>query len=264
MTTQGGGASTHDIAVYWQPGCSSCLRTKEFLTRNGVAFESRNVLADETAFEELARLGIRRVPIVVHGDKWADGQVLADVAELCGISLGRRETVSPLELGERTLSVLDATIANTRCLPEEKLQDLLPNRPRSYADLVYHIVNIVDAYLEHEEGQPLVYESYFRTPASDLMTTRALSEYGEDVRNRFDGLLQSFQPDTDWGASANVYYGTQTLHEFLERTTWHSMQHARQLVWVLENLSIEPAAKIDSGLMANLPMPENVWDDAND
>ena len=46
------------IRVYWMTGCSSCLRTKEFLTRHGVSFISRNVLEDEGAYDELARFGL--------------------------------------------------------------------------------------------------------------------------------------------------------------------------------------------------------------
>ena len=52
------------IKAYWQPGCTSCLRMKEFLTKSGVAFVSVNVLEDKDAFAELAALGIRSVPIV--------------------------------------------------------------------------------------------------------------------------------------------------------------------------------------------------------
>ena len=40
------------LKVYWQPGCSSCLKTKEFLLEHGVAFQSVNVLEDEAGFEE--------------------------------------------------------------------------------------------------------------------------------------------------------------------------------------------------------------------
>jgi len=40
------------VKVYWQPGCSSCLKTKEFLLANGVEFESINVLEDEKGFKE--------------------------------------------------------------------------------------------------------------------------------------------------------------------------------------------------------------------
>jgi arsenate reductase-like glutaredoxin family protein len=29
-----------EISVYWTPGCSSCVKVKEFLTQNGVPFES--------------------------------------------------------------------------------------------------------------------------------------------------------------------------------------------------------------------------------
>ncbi len=51
--------------VYWVPGCTSYLNTKEYLKRNGIAFESRNVVAEPRAMEELAKFGLKRVPIVV-------------------------------------------------------------------------------------------------------------------------------------------------------------------------------------------------------
>src|SRR6185295_2678460 len=35
------------IKAYWQPGCTSCLRMKEFLTKHGVPFVSVNVLEDK-------------------------------------------------------------------------------------------------------------------------------------------------------------------------------------------------------------------------
>lgn len=41
------------LKVYWQPGCSSCLKTKEFLLANGVEFESINVLEDGKGFKEV-------------------------------------------------------------------------------------------------------------------------------------------------------------------------------------------------------------------
>ena len=35
------------VKVYWQPGCSSCLKTKEFLETNNIKFESINILEDQ-------------------------------------------------------------------------------------------------------------------------------------------------------------------------------------------------------------------------
>jgi hypothetical protein len=54
--------------------------------------------------------------------------------------------------------------------------------------------------------------------------------------------------------------GNVTLLEYLERTTWHSGQHVRQLVMVLEMLGIEPDRPTKE-TFAGLPMPDKVWDD---
>ena len=48
--------------MFWQPGCTSCLRTEEFLTRQGVDYESINVHGGSAAMEELRKLGARSVP----------------------------------------------------------------------------------------------------------------------------------------------------------------------------------------------------------
>src|SRR6185436_12593101 len=89
------------IRVYWQTGCTACLRTKEFLTRHGVPFISRDVLADTDALDELERFGIRQVPIVTRRDKWANGQVLADVARIAGIPWGPQKLFPVAELQRR-------------------------------------------------------------------------------------------------------------------------------------------------------------------
>ena len=66
---------------------------------------------------------------------------------------------------------------------------------------------------------------------------------------------------TDFARKASVYYGDVTLHEFLERTTWHSGQHVRQLLMVLDMLGIEPTGRPAATVFAGLPMPDKVWDD---
>ncbi len=100
--------------VYWMTGCSSCLRTKEFLTRHGVPFLSRNVLEDEAAYEELARFGLKQVPIVTRGDAWANGQVLRDVARLCGIAYGEQRMLPVDEMRRRLDAVLAVPRATSR------------------------------------------------------------------------------------------------------------------------------------------------------
>src|SRR3974377_1889889 len=93
------------IKAYWQPGCTSCLRMKEFLSKNGVPFVSVNVLEDKDAFAELAALGIQSVPIVRRGKEWANGQVLRDVARVAGVAWRRAEILPAAELFARLIEI---------------------------------------------------------------------------------------------------------------------------------------------------------------
>jgi glutaredoxin len=255
-------AAAQEVRVYWQPGCTSCLRTKEFLAKHGVPFVSRNILADADAMNELARLGLRSVPYVVAGERYANGQALAEVARLLGIELGAVQRHPPAELARRIAAILSAAQRFLAQIPQDRLHDVLPGRPRSYLQLAYHLFNVADAFLEHERGMALVYDSYNRVPARDATRADVLA-YGQSVAAAFEAWWGAHGASTDWAAKAAVYYGAVDRHEFLERTTWHAGQHCRQLQWVLsERLGIVPHEPIGDKLWIGLPMPENVWDPA--
>ena len=57
-----------------------------------------------------------------------------------------------------------------------------------------------------------------------------------------------------------TYYGERPLHELLERCTWHSAQHARQIIAVLERLGIKPDGPLADSDYAGLPMPKGLWE----
>jgi glutaredoxin len=46
---------------------------KEFLSREGRTFESRNIEEDDAAYDELMKLGARSVPVTVIGDQVVTG-----------------------------------------------------------------------------------------------------------------------------------------------------------------------------------------------
>jgi len=66
--------SSAQFTVYWQPGCSSCLGTKEKLKANGIEFRSVNVRKDELAMSTLAKLSARSVPLVTPENKFVFAQ----------------------------------------------------------------------------------------------------------------------------------------------------------------------------------------------
>ncbi len=236
-----------ELRVYWQPGCSSCLRTKELLTRHGVPFVSIDVLADERGFRELEALGVRMVPLVARGKEWVSGQILRDVARIAGIELNR-EVLPPETLKDRIDGILDGAILFSAQLPEAHLDDMLPNRPRSFRDLASHIFQIIDAFVDESEGVALTVDVYYRPAPPHVRTAADLAASGRDARAHFT-------------RKAEVYYGEQTLHDYMERAAWHSGQHTRQLMLVLEKLGIAPDRPLTDADFAGLPMPEQVYDD---
>ena len=249
------------LKVYWQPGCSSCLKTKEFLLANGMEFESINVLEDENGFKELEALGLKLVPIVARGTDWANGAVFRDVARVAGFEWRGHDMLAPADMLERINAILSGARRFAAQIPEDKLDDMLPGRPRSYRQLAYHIFNIPDVFLDRVElDAPYAYQALASILPDGMKTKQDLLDYGAAVHDRLNAWWERDGRDTDFEQPGKVYYGDVTLHEVLERTGWHSGQHTRQLMLTLDRLGIEPEGALKDDDFAGLPMPENVWD----
>ena len=50
-----------------------------------------------------------------------------------------------------------------------------------------------------------------------------------------------------------VYYGPQSGHDLLERTTWHAAQHLPQLYALAERLAITPPGPMPTDAFEGLP-----------
>ncbi len=249
------------IKVYWQPGCSSCLKTKEFLIANGVEFESVNVLDSETGFQELEALGVRLVPIVARGNQWANGAVFRDVAKVAGFEWGGHEMLAPGDMLARIDGILTGARRFAAQIPDDQLDDMLPGRPRSYRQLAYHVFNIPDVFLDHvEHDAPYTYESLLSVLPDGMDSKDDLLAYGDGVKARLNNWWASAGKDFDFTQPGNVYYGDVTMHEVFERTGWHSGQHTRQIMLTLSKLGIDPDQPLTDADFAGLPMPKEVWD----
>lgn len=268
--------------LYWATGCTSCLRVKEFLERNDVPFVSHNVIksdgaaessdrsqpwdrgVDEAIIDEMRERGLPdHTPIVRRGDEWADGKDLGAVSQLIGIDYDA-DPLPVEELRDRLSAVLDATQRFLELLPERELETAIPNRPRSYADLVQHIFEIPDVFIMHEAGVPEP-DTPENTPRMvhdwDHTSKVALSTYGSSVQGRLAAWFDGPGRTCDWSETADVFWGRPTKHGFLERTTWHAGQHVRQLQWILtEELGNELEDPLSRDIWEGLPMPEKVWD----
>jgi len=249
------------LKVYWQPGCSSCLKTKEFLLDNNVEFESINVLEDERGFRDLEALGLRLVPVVARGSDWANGAVFRDVARVAGFTWQPHSMLAPGEIIARIDAILKAARRYLQQIPEDRLETMLPGRPRSYRQLAYHIFQIPEVFLERvEHNAPYTYEALISQLPPDLATRDQLSAYARSVQQRLNSWWTTQGSATDFDQPGNVYYGEVSLHEVLERTAWHSGQHTRQLMLTLKTIGISPDQPLTDSDFRGLPMPQEVWD----
>ena len=246
------------VSLYWATGCTSCLRAKEFLERNEVDFASHNIIEDRSILKEMEAQGLPpRVPIVQRGEEWEDARLLTEVARIAGVE-HEAEPIPVDNLYQRLERILAIVSEYVGSLEADDLRTDIPNRPRSVGELTYHVFDIVEIFLDHEDGTPLT--SFDPEPEWANRSTEALRTYGEHVRVRLHDWHEGPGQERDWSATAKVYYGEPTAHEFFERTTWHSGQHARQLEWLLTEVFDRDVDPIDPALWEGLPMPEKVWD----
>jgi len=145
-----------------------------------------------------------------------------------------------------------------RQIPAERLGDKLPHRDRSYLTLVNHLVQIAVDYLEVAAGADLTGRRAESLPKADL-NVGDLVEKSAKTKADLRDWLQSVD-GAELQRTVTTYFGEQTLHQVLERAVWHSAQHTRQLMMVLELLEVEAHQPLTDGDFADLPMPESVWD----
>ena len=250
---------TDPITLYWQPGCTSCLRAKEFLSESGVRFQSVNVVEDASGFEQLAGYGVQAVPVITQGDRFIFAQVLSEVANFLNIEDNSTAPLSVSELILKLQFVLVAARRYIRQIPVTCLNHTLPGRPRTYRELGYHIFRVAECFVKVTEGDTLTDEDLNASPNSNIENGADIATYGSGVLKK----INSWREDTTENIGSRLmttYFGKQTLHVVLERTTWHSAQHTRQLLMVLEILGIEPDGPLSAQDLIGLPMPKEVWD----
>ena len=214
------------IKVFWQPGCSSCLRTKEFLQKNGVVFESVNVAADPSGLAELRALGARSVPIVSRGTEYTLCQSMGDVVKFLGLDTVLGDALPPAQLYGKLDHVLHTAIRLTRQFPADRLRENFRNRNRTLGDTAFHVFRVSEMGLQTGEGQPLRPEG-FGELAPPEWGAPEIAAWGEDVRRRLAAWWA--QTDQSLAFTASTYYGDKCMHEVFERTAWHSAQHGVDL-----------------------------------
>jgi glutaredoxin len=246
------------IKVFWQPGCSSCLRVKEFLASQGIQYESIDVHHSPQGRAELEALGARSVPAVALGGRFTLAQSLRDVIKFLDLKTKIMDPLPPAELVGKLDLVLAGAVRYTRQFSPAQLQSVFRNRDRTVAALAFHVFRIAELGVQASRQIELRFEAFNDLPPAHWGGEQ-IAGWGEQV---LESVAQWWREETDRSLAYTVptYYGKRSMHDVLERTAWHSAQHTRQLMLILETHGMTPDRALSAADLAGLPLPDEVWD----
>ena len=208
----------------------------------------------------LDKYGLRRVPVLAKGDRYAFGQMLDPFAKLAGVPMSGAPRLTPGQLYDKYALVFAAGQRLARQFPPERLQEkVIPHRPRLIRTLCYHVFRIGEAFLETWEGAEYSLGIADNEPPADWPSGEEIARYGESVWKRYETWWRDLE-DRALTRVLKTYYGDTVAHLVFERCTWHSAQHCRQLAAVLERQGIEPDRPLTPADLAGLPLPERLWE----
>ena len=214
--------------------------------------------ADPSALDELKRLGVPRVPAVAIGDQAVHGWNPAAYAALVGVDYKPAVKLAPAVLATRLDTILASAEALVRVIPESRMEWTPPERNRPLADLAYHIFRLGIGFVEGVDHLTFGPNVHSDTAPADLRTGEAIARYGALVRGRVAGWFAGAGGD-EFTRVVETYWGPVPAHDLLERTTWHTAQHLRQLYVLAERLEVVPPKPLPVESFEGLPMPASLW-----
>jgi hypothetical protein len=221
-----------------------------------------DVANDAGAMEKLLALGVRSVPVIARGEKFIFAQNFEDVAEFVGLQGSGHSALPPEQLIEKWLLVCRATQRYVAQFPDARLLDrAIENRDRTIRFVAHHTFRIGEAFLE-TVVDGVEYTALFANvppPDGEFMTGREIAAYGQEVTTRLSAWWEHLD-DRNCTAKVQTYFGEQSVHLLLERSTWHAAQHARQLAAILQRFGIEADGPLTAEDLAGLPLPERLWE----
>ncbi len=220
-----------------------------------------DVLNDRDGREYLlSKYGMRKVPVLAKGDKFAFGQMLDPFAKFAGLPMPGADRLSPEQLYKKYEMVFAAAQRHARQFPAERFRErVISHRERVIRTLCYHVFRIGESFLETWDGAEYSVKIADNEPPDEMQTGDDIARYGAAVWQRYETWWQGLD-DRSLSRVLKTYYGDTVAHKVFERVTWHSAQHCRQLVAVLERMGIAADGPLTAEDLAGLPLPERLWE----
>ena len=220
---------------------------------------------DSEGRERLLRLGVRHLPVLVKGEQLLSSKNMEFIAEFAGLRGIGHIPLPPQELFEKWITILRAAQRYACQLPNDQMNlRALQIRNRPTWQLGNHIFSIGLAYLECVVGGAknlTDLQKTFQSFESDRFTSgEEIARYGDEVIVKIEQWWNGLADKSCRRSIEIDNYGVMSVHQLLDRCTWHSAHHARQIADLLESQGIEPDGKFSEHDLAGLPLPKRIWD----
>jgi hypothetical protein len=217
-----------------------------------------NVEGNPAGLEELHALGVPLVPAVAVGTRAVHGWNPPAYAALLGVDYRPPVKLPPAELAARLDRLLAATGRLILALPPAALAYKPPQRDRDLLNLGFHVFRLALAFADGMDMGEFP-EGWLQEKAPpDLTDGASVARYGALVRGRLGGWFEGAS-DGEYARIIRVYYGPQSGHDLLERTTWHAAQHLRQLHVMATELGATVPDPLPVADFEGLPLPASLW-----
>jgi glutaredoxin len=244
--------------LVWRPGCASCRASKEFLTLNGVEFESVNP-TEPTGAARWEQLGRPRVPSLVLEGRTTAIYHVSQIAALVG--LATRGSATALRLAWDLAAILEAWSEQLDGIGWELMQASTPSRGRTVRNLTVNVHEPVHEMTVAWEGGVFTWDT-----DADEVRARALTD-ASSVRSyaqlRTAGWITFLMDVGDelGREERHVQAGGETLSftDLLDAQRFHAAFHYRQLRTFLEQRDAAPATALDLAQLDGLRLPDVVF-----
>ncbi|HWP89143.1 MAG TPA: DinB family protein [Burkholderiales bacterium] len=172
------------------------------------------------------------------------------------------DRLSPEQIYRKYELVFAAAQRYARQFPADRFRErVIPHRERLIRTLCYHVFRIGESFLETWEGAEYSVKIADNEPPDSMQTGDDIARYGASVWARFETWWRGLSAeDRKLTRVLKTYYGDTSAHKVFERVTWHSAQHCRQLIAVLERMGIQAEGPLTAADLAGLPLPERLWE----
>jgi len=208
----------------------------------------------------LSKYGMRKVPVLAKGDQFAFGQMLDPFAKFAGLPMPGADGLTPEQLYKKYEIVFAAAQRFARQFPADRFRErVISHREREIRTLCYHVFRIGESFLETWDGAEYSVKIADNEPPDEMQTGDDIARYGAAVWQRYEAWWHGLD-DRALSRVLKTYFGDTVARKVFERATWHSAQHCRQLVAVLERMEIAADGPLTPADLAGLPLPERLWE----